>query len=187
MVRRSTWILLGVLGVLALAYFAWERFAPDDAEAPTATAEILWTVMAEQVDTVRVVDLQGRRVVLARRDPDLGWRLVSPVAGAGDSGAIEMGVASLTSPGVRQRIADPGDLAAFGLAPAAYRVTLILRDGTARSADVGELDPTGSVYYVIVPGAMDIVMVSRFALEEALGWLAEAPLAQPTVGPTGTP
>jgi hypothetical protein len=187
MVRRSTWILLGVLSVLVVAYLAWRRDAPAETEPPTAVAETLWTVPSEQIDTVRIIDLQGNRMVLARRDPEVSWRLQYPVVGAGDSAAIEMGVASLASPSVRQRIAVPSDLAAFGLDPAAYRVTLILRDGTARSADVGGLDPTGSVFYVLLPGADEVVMVSRFALEDALGLLAETPLAQPTVGPTGTP
>lgn len=187
MVRRSTWILLAVLGVLVVAYFAWQQYAPAETDAPVATAETLWTVPAEQVDTVRVVGLDGSRVVLARRDPEVGWRLLLPVAGAGGAGMIEMGLASLASPAVDQRISDPGDLAPFGLDPAAYRLTLILRDGTARSADIGALDPTGSVFYVRLPGANDVLMVSRFALEDALGWLAETPLAEPAVGPTGTP
>lgn len=187
MVRRTTWILLGVLGAVALAFFVLPAAEPDGEDEPVPSVERMWDVPSEEVASIRLVDLSTGKVITARRDAEVGWRLSSHAGRPADSGSLEMGVASLAALGIDQRIADPEDRKAFGLDPAAYRLTLIRTDGSAHSADVGRVDPTGSAYYVHLPGTADVLLVSRYALEDALGWLAQPPLAEPSPVPTGTP
>ena len=187
MVRRSTWILLAVLGVLAVGFAVWQRTQRTGTEEPPAGNETLWDIPTDQIQSVRVQNLSTGDFVLVRRDPELGWKLVAPDPGPGDSGRIEMGVASLASLRIRQRFDRPSNLDGFRLNPPSDRLTLILADGTSRSIEIGGTDPTGTVYYVRLPGTPEVLMVGRSTLEEALGWLAERPAAQPTVGMEPTP
>jgi hypothetical protein len=185
MVRRSTWILLAVLAVALLAFLGWRRGVPGRLE-PTVTPgpESPWSISADHVESVRVTDLTGPTVVVLRRDPSEGWRMLAPVLGPADAGRIEAAVAGVLAPAVRQDLAAVQDLEPFGLAPARYRVTLLMTDGTARSMDVGELDPTGSVYYVAVPGDDRVLMISRFSVEELLGLIDSPPYPPATATPT---
>jgi hypothetical protein len=185
MIRRTTWILLGVLVAAVLVYTGWQRFAPAEADVtPTAVTESLWSLLPEQVDSVRLTDLADPRVVVVVRDVEQGWRMQAPAVGSADAGRIEAALAGVLAPPIQQSLDAPADLEPFGLAPAHYRVTLLMGDGTARSVDVGAVDPTGAVYYVVLPGEKRVLMVSRFSLEDLLGLLASPPYSLPTETPT---
>ncbi len=185
MIRRTTWILLGVLAAAVLAYTGWQRYAPAEADAtPTVVTESVWSLLPEQVESVRLTDLADPRVVVVVRDVEQGWRMQAPAVGSADAGRIEAALAGVLAPPIQQSLDAPADLEPFGLAPAHYRVTLLLGDGTARSMDVGAVDPTGAVYYVVVPGEERVLMVSRFSLEDLLGLLASPPYSLPRETPT---
>jgi hypothetical protein len=130
---------------------------------------------------------------LLRRDPQLAWRMLAPTTGGADAGRVEAALTAVLAPVVQQSLDLATDLEPFGLAPAHYRITLLMTDGTAHSMDVGIVDPTGSVYYVQVPGDGRVLMVSRFSLEDLLGLLETPPYPLPTetptapTGPTETP
>jgi hypothetical protein len=188
MVRRTTWILLGALAVVVLAYAGWRRFAPAPAEAtPTAGQESPWSISPEQVESIRLADLSHPAVVVLRRDLETGWRMLAPAIGGADAGRVEAALTAMLAPVVAQAL-DPGpDLEPFGLSPAQYRMTLLMVDGTAHSMDVGAVDPTGSVYYVQVPGDGRVLMVSRFSLEDLLGLLETPPYPLATETPAVAP
>jgi hypothetical protein len=185
MIRRTTWILLGVLAAAVLAYTGWQPYAPAEADAtPTVVTESVWSLLPEQVESVRLTDLADPRVVVVVRDVEQGWRMQAPAVGSADAGRIEAALAGVLAPPIQQSLDAPADLEPFGLAPAHYRVTLLVGDGTARSMDVGAVDPTGAVYYVVVPGEERVLMVSRFSLEDLLGLLASPPYSLPRETPT---
>jgi hypothetical protein len=188
MVRRTTWILLAAFAVAVVAYAGWRRFAPAPAEAtPTAGPESPWSISPEQVESIRLTDLSDPAVVVLRRDLETGWRMLAPAIGGADAGRVEAALTAILAPVVAQTL-DPGtDLEPFGLSPAQYRMTLLMVDGTAHSMDVGEVDPTGSVYYVQVPGDGRVLMVSRFSLEDLLGLLGSPPYPPPTETPEMAP
>ncbi|MBF8257563.1 MAG: DUF4340 protein [Anaerolineales bacterium] len=178
MVRRTTWILLAAFAVVVVAYAGWRRFAPAPAEAtPTAGPESPWSISPEQVESIRLADLSDPAVVVLR----------APAIGCADAGRVEAALTAMLAPVVAQTL-DPGtDLEPFGLSPAQYRMTLLMVDGTAHSMDVGAVDPTGSVYYVQVPGDGRVLMVSRFSLEDLLGLLGTPPYPLPTETPEMAP
>jgi hypothetical protein len=188
MVRRTTWILLGAFAVVVLAYAGWRRFAPAPAEAtPTAGQESPWSISPEQVESIRLADLSDPAVVVLQRDLETGWRMLAPAIGGADAGRVEAALTAMLAPVVAQAL-DPGtDLEPFGLSPAQYRMTLLMVDGTAHSMDVGAVDPTGSVYYVQVPGDGRVLMVSRFSLEDLLGLLETPPYPLATETPAIAP
>jgi len=188
MVRRTTWILLGAFAVVVLAYGGWRRFAPAPAEAtPTAGPDSPWSISPEQVESIRLSDLSDPAVVVLRRDLESGWRMLAPAIGAADAGRVEAALTAVLAPVVSQTLDPPPDLEPFGLSPAHYRMTLLMVDGTAHSMDVGAVDPTGSVYYVQVPGDGRVLMVSRFSLEDLLGLLGTPPYPIPTETPEMAP
>lgn len=187
MVRRSTWILLGLLAAAALAFVLWPSADPAGEEELVPETETIWDVASQDIASILVVDLVGGAVIAVQRDPEVGWRLQSPAGVPAESGQVEMAAASLASPGIVQRVTGPEGLEAFGLAPADYRLTLIMSDGTARAAEIGSIDPTGSAYYVRLPESEDVLLMSRYVLEGPLGWLKDGLAAEPTLAPTGTP
>jgi hypothetical protein len=187
-VRRSTWILLAALAVVAAAYLGWSRYAPPPLEAtPTATPESPWQLAAEQVDSIRISDLSRSVVFAGTRDPEQGWRMLSPEVGGADTGRVEAALAGILAPVIRQSLAAGVALEPYGLAPAQFRVTLLLADGTTHSMDIGRVDPTGSVYYAMLPGDGRVLMVSRFSLEDLLGLVAEPPYPPPAETPSMAP
>jgi len=188
MVRRTTWILLGVFAAAALLYFGGIRLAAGSPEAtPTELPGSPWSLLAEQVESIRVTDLSASDLVVVKRDPTEGWRMLAPALSAAEAGRIEAALASALAPTVRQTLAAGADLGPYGLDPARFRLTLLMVDGTSRSIDVGDLDPTGSVYYARLPGEGRILMVSRFSLEDLLTLVAVPPYPVPTETPGADP
>lgn len=188
MVRRTTWVLLGAFAVVLLAYAGRQRFAPPPIEAtPTAGPESPWSISPEQVDSIRLVGLTDSAVLVLRRDQESGWRMLTPASGGADAGRVEVALTAVLAPVVAQTLDRPTDLNGFGLSPALFRLTLLMADGTAHSMDVGAVDPTGSVYYVQVPGDERVLMVSRFSLEDLLGLLEMPPYPLPTETSAASP
>jgi hypothetical protein len=132
------------------------------------------------VEALRLTDLTQPAVVVLHRDATEGWRMLAPALGGADVGRIEAALAGVLAPVVRQELGEAQDLQPFGLSPARFRVTLLLADGTARSMDVGDVDPTGSVYYATIPGDDRVLMVGRFSLEDLLGFVDSPPIPSPT-------
>src|SRR3989304_7901743 len=105
MVRRTTWILLGVLAFVAIGYAAWRRTAAPTPEAePTTTAGNLWNLSADQVDSVRLVDQTDRGLLVVQRDPQSGWRVLAPRTGEADAGRIEFTLAWLLAPAIPESL-----------------------------------------------------------------------------------
>ena len=187
MVRRTTRILLGVLGLTALGYAAWQwSGAPTSDVEPTAAAVQLWNLNADQVETVRIVGPRDGNLLVVRRDPASGWRMLAPRIAQADAGRIELALEWLLAPPIRDALEEPGDLASFGLQPPQARLTVIFEDGRSRSLDIGALDPTGSVYYVRLPENPQVAMVSRYGVDDLLGLIEDPPYTPETPTPTGS-
>jgi len=188
MVRRTTWILLGVLAVVAVAYGLWRRASAQKVDAePTAAPVQLWSLTADQIETLRLVNLSSGRLLVVRRDPLAGWQMTAPRIVEADSGRIEMALGWLLAPDVRQSLEDPGDLSAFGLEPPQARLTVLLKDGASRTLEVGRIDPTGSVYYVRLPGGSAVALVSRYGVDDLLGLIEDPPYLPATPTPSAAP
>jgi hypothetical protein len=187
MIRRTTWVLLALLVLVAVGYAALRLPAtPPLASAPTAAEGQLWTLSADQVDTLRLVDRSDGGLLVVQRDPQSGWRMTAPRVDEADSGRIELALAWLLAPGVSQWLEDTSDLAAFGLEPPRAQFSVTLNDGSGRSIDVGRLDPTGSVYYVRLAGSSEVAMVSRYGVDDLLALIEDPPLAPATIEPAGS-
>jgi Domain of unknown function (DUF4340) len=185
MIRKTTWILLAVFGVSILGAVLWSgRQAAQGEPGATPTVAPVWQVESASIRSIRLEDLVTGTVVELERHPEEAWHLLQPTPGPADVGRVERGATWLASPQPRAVLAGSDDLEAFGLNQPAKRILVTFEDGSQRQLEVGRTDPTGSVVYVRVPDSPDVLLISKFGLDEVLTLLETIPTAPPT--PTAT-
>ncbi len=185
MIRRNTWITLGVFVVLLGFAVWWTRFRPEGAASAeaTPTQAPLWEVGADQILGIVVEDLTTGETVDLELQDDGTWVVNQPEEGSITSDRAQQAVDWLAAPRPRTTIPNPGDLLAFGLTEPVNRVTVRLRDGSSRVLEVGAETPTGTTRYVQLPGRPDVLVVSVYGLDDVLGLLTDVP---PTPTATAT-
>ncbi len=178
MIRRSTWVTIGVFAVLLAGALWWTRSRPVEEDVDvTPTPRPLWEVGVKDVEGLRIEDVASGQVVELRRDQELVWRLLSPEEGPADATRAEIAAAWARAPQPLAVIRDVEDPAAFGFSPPAYRITVYLRDGRAQAIEVGREAPTGSMRYVREAQSRTVLAVSSFGIADVIGLLDPLPLA----------
>jgi hypothetical protein len=189
MIRRGTWVTLGIFAALLAFALVWERAGPepDGGEGLTPTQAALWELAPDQIVRLRIEDrVAGQRLDLFRR-ADGTW-LAADAGRVLDPGRVQRALDWLSGPRPRARVPEPADLTAYGLDEPTRRVTVWLADRTQVVLEIGAPVPTASAAYVLVDGQPDVLVVSTFGLDEVFGLLG-LPTATPAVGgtPTGEP
>lgn len=180
MIRRTTWILIGLLAAAVVGALAWTRRTPPAETDLTPTPQAIWEVDSASIRSIRIEDLESGTVVEVERNPEEAWHLVQPTPGPADAGRVERGATWLALPRPTSVLHDVEDLAAFGLDKPSKRIVVVFQDGSSKELNIGRTDPTGSVVYVQEPESRDILLIRRFGLDEVLGLLDPIPLAAPT-------
>jgi hypothetical protein len=143
---RGLLVLIGLLAAAVAALYWLGRGAAPPVTAPSDAP----LVAAFTEDAVRQIDLAcaGAEVVL-RKETSKGWRITKPLEAEADPRRVHDVVAALKEARVRKVIADKGgDLAAFGLSPAACTVRLGFDAGApALSLRLGRSSPVGAERY----------------------------------------
>ncbi|MCL4367930.1 MAG: DUF4340 domain-containing protein [Actinobacteria bacterium] len=193
MIRRNTWITLGAFIVVLAAAIWWTRARPSQATASggtaTPTAVPIWSLAETDLVGFRVEDLPGKKTVELKRDATNGWQVIQPKDAPADSATVEQAATSLLILVPTDALPAVPDLSPFGLAQPRYRLTVFSKDGVSRSISVGRLSPTGGSMYAQVPGRPGILLVSQYAIQDALNMVDSPPyLTTPTrtVGPGTT-
>lgn len=186
MIRRSTWILLGVFVLLlGLLYFLQQdgAGAPDEAALPTsAVMPNLFAFSMDEITGFRIANLDGLAVE-AEKAGDV-WQLVQPQAAAElvDQSRIEGLLAQLTGVRLLTDADINASLSALKLQYPPHRLTITLAGGGTVVVAIGDTSVTNTGYYVSVDGG-EPRLVSKMALDSFLG-LLEAPPLLPTPVPT---
>lgn len=111
----------------------------------------------------RLEILRGRgRLMLVRKDG--AWWLAEPFADLADSGEADRLVGQLTALRAREFVHGSDDLAAQGLNPPLFRVTLTDAKGTATSVDFGAMRSDGNAMYARREG--QVFTVDRDVVDE---------------------
>jgi len=184
MIRRTTWILIGLLAAAVVGALVWTRRTPPAETNLTPTPQAIWEVDSASIRSIRIEDAVSGSVVEVERNLEEAWHLVQPTPGPADAGRVERGAAWLALPRPAAVLQDVDDLAAFGLDEPAKKIVVVFQDGSQKELNVGDTDPTGSVVYVQEPDSRDILLIRRFGLDEVLGLLDPIPLAAPTATTT---
>jgi hypothetical protein len=182
MIRRSTWILVGVFALVLLGAVYWQQRAqaPGEAETtPVPTQAALFPLTLEEISRLRVEGSTGE--VVLEQEAGGSWQLAEPAGEGTDPDQVEARLTQLTSMRVRTDLEPAADLSIFGLDSPGYRVSLITSTGQEYQLAIGDVTPTGDGYYVQMNENPPQV-VNKNSIDTFLGILSEPPVA-----PTPTP
>ena len=177
MIRRSTWIALGIFVAFVIVAVLFDRSRGND---PVATAtppsEPIWSVPSDQVIGLIVEDLAaGQMVELARDSVEL-WIIVRPEELPADAARVERAVSWLSSLRPRAHLPEVEDLSDFALDDPLYRVELVLANGEHLLFTVGRETPIGGSRYAASPGIAGVVTLRTLELDNVLELAGDLPL-----------
>lgn len=188
MIRRSTWVLLGVLVLVVGAFFLVKKYPLKSGEpTPTATAVAYLITQAEgNLQSLQIVDAQGSKVRM-QRDPSGKWILTAPRNGEADqseAGAAQIQVGALR---ILAALETPPDPAATLLSKPSAVIDTTFDTGREHRIEVGGPSPTGNGYYVRLDGSK-VYVVSQNGIDALMNLLKSPPYpATPTPAVTDTP
>jgi hypothetical protein len=189
MLRRSTWIILGLF-LLLLAGVYWQQRQQASATpgvTPTAASEVFLFPDSASINSLRVEHV-GSQTIEAARNPQGKWQLSWPQAPATDSGALDTAVTQLGQLTPLSLMTTPPTLQAAGLDKPTYRLLAGYTDGRQVILNVGKPSPVGGSYYVLVTGK-GVFVVSSYGLDPVLNLADNPPVALPAseTAPAQTP
>jgi hypothetical protein len=189
MVRRPTWIVLGLF--VLLVGFAWlfQRYQTNkDNNAATATPTIapvkLYDLAYSQVNEINIAASRGEKIDLYRDPASANWAITNIPVDQADSSQIESIGKQLLSLQVQETMTQSLPLASIGLVTPAYTITLTTADGTQLVTYIGSQNAVGDSYYARVDSGQ-VVLVSNTVMDDVLNLLKNPPLL-PTVTPQVT-
>jgi hypothetical protein len=180
--RKLTIGLVIVFAVLLLYVLVIQRpkdLAADLTPTPRVTAAV-WTVTAEQVSGFRLEDRVNGRAVAVARDAGGAWTLAEPGPQPADQTAATSAVSGLVGLTVANTITSTTDLTLFGVLSPTYQLEINLLDGSQVTAAIGDKTPTGTAYYVLRAGEVNVITVNALSLDPILALLDNPPIVQPT-------
>ncbi len=187
MVRRSTWIVLGVFAlVLATAWYMRYREQQTVAEAtPTPAPQMIFNAGTSSPVGIRISSADGQGIEILDKGID-GWQIVEPALGPADSEKVYGLFSSLLSLQVTETLNPAPSDADMGLVPPAYTIELTWPDQRVQVLTVGKTSPTRSGYYARLDSG-DPMLIAVSGLQNVQDVLKTPPVAVPTATPeTGT-
>ena len=183
MIRRSTWIFLGIFAVLVAAAFIWQRYAKKEpTEATPTTGQDILLNLESPITSLRIEGVETQIVELVRDEQDQ-LKLSIPEGEETDTEAVDSAIGQLSTLSVLSSFEQAPDLGAIGLVVPLYRISIKLENGQQIVLNVGKLTPTGSGYYVQKDDGEGVYVVSKYSLDSLLD-LAKNPPVKPTPTPS---
>jgi hypothetical protein len=184
MIRRTTWILLGLFVVLVAFAFWYQKGEPGrQAQSVTPTTPTVYVFPTDEANIAGLaVAKAGGPVVSLGRDSAGQWALLQPQSSGVDAGAVEAYMSELTTMRVETTLETPPPLEAVGLVTPTYTITVTQNSAAPVIAQVGRATPTGSGYYLQVKGQPNLVIVNKTGMDALLAIVDKPPLP-----PTPTP
>lgn len=193
MVRRSTWIVLGIFILLVGFTIFFQRYQVNKptitpTSAPTTAVVYLYNLENKQLNDIKIVDNTGKSIDLYRDPTTTKWAIADIPVDKVDSSQIESISTQLSSLQVLETMTQTLLPTAVGLDTPAYTITLTTVDGTQMVTHVGMQTAIGEGYYIRNDNGQ-IVIVDKTTLDDILNALKSPPLlptATPEVTPTET-
>lgn len=175
MIRRNTWIALGVLAaVVTIALILNQTEGSQTARELTPVPPPLWSVSADEIVGITVEDFVTGAVLEVERNEESLWRMIRPELGPTDAIRVERSASWLSAPSPRAQLSDLDDYSEFGLDVPNYRVQLMMANGTRLEFGAGREVPTGGSRYVSSPGIDGVLIMSTLGLDEVLDLISIA-------------
>jgi hypothetical protein len=193
MVRRSTWIVLGIFVILIGFTVVFQRYQANKAgnsatATPTTPPVYLNNLGESEIKDIKIADNTGSYIDLYRDPASSNWAIEGVPAEQADSAKIQSISDELASLQVQETLTETISLASVGLETPAYTITLTTSNDSQSVTYVGTQTAIGSGYYVRENDGQ-IMIVDKSSLDNILNLLKEPPLmptASPQVTPTGT-
>jgi hypothetical protein len=193
MVKKQTWILLVLF--LALAGFAiFQKYNPgeksasaEETQAPTEVPAVyLFPPEEGSIISLTIMDAQRQVIGLERKDNE--WVITQPFNAVASQATVEEAITQADAlMVVNQLELDPAEA---GLENPAYIITVKFDSGTTMKAEVGDITPTDSGYYVRKADG-SVLVISKYGMEALLNLILYPPYEEtPTpspLPPTETP
>jgi hypothetical protein len=196
MVRRSTWILLIVFGLLVLFAWLFQRSQANKSNntataTPTAVPTKLYNLTNAELSNITIADSAGKNIELYRDPVTSNWAIKDVPVDQADSNQIDSLSTQLLSLQVQDTLTQTVALDSYGLAIPAYTITLTTTDSSQVVTYVGALTAIKSGYYLRIDSG-PVVIVNNVTVDDVLSLLKKPPLlatATPevTVTETSTP
>jgi hypothetical protein len=179
MIRKPTWITIGIFVLLLVFAVFWTQFRPEetDSEGPE-TMEPPWSVPPSDIVGLKVQDLQSGDLVELEKNSEGIWYQITPIQGQADTELIQQSLNWLSAPKVKREVSTEGGLKQFGLSEPRGMITVILSDGLTKELLIGDITVTGSMTYVIMPHSSSVLLLDKFIVDSSLE-LSKADLLLP--------
>lgn len=186
MVRRSTWILLGVFALLVGFAWLFQRYQTNKTNnaataTPTVTPVKLYALTNSQVNEINIVASAGDKIDFYRDPASSNWAIKDIPVDQADSSQIESINEQLLALQVQETLTQSLSLDSIGLVTPAYTITMTTTDGTQLVTFIGSPNAVGDGYYARADSGQ-VVLVDKVVLDEVLNLLKNPPLL-----PTATP
>ena len=181
MIRRSTWVILGLFALsLAAFWYLQYRGEQQAAEAtPTAAPQYVFSSTGDPV-AIRLASADGLVLEMVNKGID-GWQIVDPELGAADAEQVYTLTSSLMGLKVVRTLDLSPTAADMGLVQPAYTLQLTWADQSVQVLEVGKTTPTRSGYYARLDGGTPmLIAISGLATVQDM---LEMPPALPTATP----
>ncbi len=193
MIKRTTWILLFILALALIAYFAIKaRSSAISSQAtPTSLADIFLVTQADgTLQVLHIADKQNRLFQM-QRDSSGTWIVTEPIPGTADQSLAEAAGTQVGALRIVTTLDSSLNLGDAGLDTPAYTIDLTFASGIKHIIQVGSLTPTTSGYYVRYD-ARNLYVVSQSGIDALLNLLTAPPFPAtetplPTIEGTATP
>lgn len=183
MIRKSTWIVLVVFMLALGGAYLWQRSqtqkAAQTTPTPGAAPAYLFDIQG-QISRVRLERGDGRTLDM-QLDGQGKWQIVLPGGLQTDSEAASSALAQVAVIPVVTALQNPPGMNAIGLDRPTARLLVSNAEGQSWSAEIGQVTPTSSGYYVST-GAK-VYVASKYALDALLGLVDAPPVLQASPTP----
>jgi hypothetical protein len=185
MIRRSTWIVLGIFILLLLGIILWPKISKNtEPVEPTPTVIIqlpVFDLEGRDVIGIAISDQTGEGILFERENPTAAWVVSGQPTELVDSEIFINTVRNLAYLLIDTQFQTEPQLTAMGLDSPSYTIQLTLDNAEKVILYIGNLVPTGGGYYVKVDNNPAVV-VSQTDLDFITSSLKNPPLL-----PTNTP
>ncbi len=190
MVRRSTWIVLGIFVLLVgftLIFQSYQanKTTPTATATPTTPPQYLYNLGESQIKDIKIADKSGKSIELYYDPASSSWAIKGVPVEKADTTKIKSINNDLLSLQVQETLTGTLSLASVGLETPAYTITLTTPTDTQSVTYIGMQTAIGSGYYVR-QNAGQIMIVDKTSLDNILSLLTQPPLL-PTATPEVTP
>lgn len=196
MVRRTTWVMLLVFGVLVLFGWLFQRYQSSKTEntattTPGATTVNLYNLNASQVVEIKISSSSGKVIDFTRDPGSTNWVIKDLPAEQADSFQIESVSSQLLSLSAIDILTQSPPLDSIGLSNPSYNISMVTADGKQIVTYVGSVSAIGTGYYIRVDSG-PVVIVDKVSVDNIVKLINEPPVlatATPevTATRTGTP